>query len=83
MPPKKAPVQEEPKPEEEIKEVKIETGYGRFEYITGAVYVGNWKSTDGQTVKHGHGKLTLPGLTSGESEGYGYEGEWVDDKIHG
>lgn len=83
MPPKKAPAQEEAKHEEEVKEVKIETGYGRFEYINGAVYVGNWKSTDGHTVKHGHGKLSLPGAQSSENEGLGYEGEWHDDQIHG
>ena len=83
MPPKKAPPVEEPKPEEEEPEIKEETGYGRFEYINGSVYVGNWKSINSVVFKHGYGKLTLSGTTSNEIGNQEYEGDWDNDKIHG
>jgi hypothetical protein len=67
MPAKKTPVVEEKKEEgEAVPEVKEENGYGRFEYINGSVYIGNWKSMNGICSKHGYGKLTLSGTTSNE-----------------
>ena len=60
-----------------------QSGYGRFEYINGTLYVGNWKLLNGQKVKHGQGKITFAGTTSNEFGNEEYEGDWVDDLMHG
>lgn len=60
-----------------------QSGYGRFEYINGTLYSGNWKLLNGQKVKHGHGKITFQSMmTSGFGEEE-YEGDWEDDMMHG
>lgn len=65
---------------EPVKEVP-QSGFGRFEYINGTLYVGNWKLHNGLKAKHGHGKITY---TQGESSGLEeYEGDWEDDLMHG
>ena len=49
------------------------------------MYIGEWKLTNGRKVKHGQGKITFPGVTSGQTS-YGqeeYEGMWEEDKMHG
>ena len=79
-PPQPEPVLEK----EEAKEVP-QSGFGRFEYINGTLYAGNWKLHNGAKVKHGQGKITFPGAQSTSSE-YGfedYEGDWEDDLMHG
>ena len=56
-----ARIAEAKKVEEEAN--RPETGFGRFEYVGGQQYVGNWqKQIGGKKVKHGHGKMTKPGL---------------------
>lgn len=64
----KKPKQEEQQPVEEVKQeeqVHIETeGLGRFEYVNGTVYEGQWKLIGGQKMKHGWGKLTHGGNSS-------------------
>ena len=60
--PKLAPEGEENKDEE----VAVpEFGFGKFEYVNQASYVGNWRLVNGKKCKHGHGKMTTPGITSG------------------
>ena len=49
------------------------------------MYIGEWKLLRGRKVKHGQGKITFPGVTSGQTQ-YGqeeYEGVWEEDKMHG
>ena len=50
------------------------------------MYIGEWKlSATGRKMKHGQGKITFPGVTSGQTA-YGqeeYEGMWEEDKMHG
>lgn len=72
----------EPAPQEE--EVDIpQTGHGKFEYMNHTVYEGDWRQEKGRKFKHGKGKIRFPGaqgLDSGHEE---YEGDWVNDKMHG
>jgi hypothetical protein len=89
---KKGPAQQVPEPvaaptaidhTEPAKEVP-QSGYGRFEYINGTMYAGNWKLHNGAKVKHGHGKITYP--SAGASSDVGveeYEGDWEEDLMHG
>lgn len=42
-----------------------QNGFGKFEYINQTLYIGEWKITRGRKVKHGQGKITFPGATSG------------------
>ena len=68
---KKAPTKEElanmNAQEEEKEEVAVpEFGFGKFEYKAGATYVGNWRLIDSRKCKHGHGKMTTPGIKSGD-----------------
>ena len=67
---------------EEIKEVP-QSGIGRFEYINGTMYQGNWKLSNGVKVKHGHGKITFSGTTASEFGNEEYEGDWEEDLMHG
>lgn len=85
-----APAQPEPVAQvvteaEPVKEVP-QSGYGRFEYINGTLYVGNWKMHNGAKVKHGHGKITFPSVAASAGNDLGseeYEGDWEDDLMHG
>ena len=77
-----------PAPDEEEKEETEEaesTGYGRFEYKNGIIYIGNWKLINGLKMKHGFGKLmhtaTLSQLKNQVTEEY--EGEWANDLMSG
>jgi hypothetical protein len=58
---------------------------GRFEYINGTMYVGNWKLHTGSKVKHGHGKITFPSSSTSHNDGghEEYEGDWEEDLMHG
>ena len=42
-----------------------QSGFGKFEYINQTLYVGEWKLIKGRKVKHGQGKITFPGVSSG------------------
>lgn len=73
--------------EEPVKEVP-QSGFGRFEYSNGTLYVGNWKLSHGHKVKHGHGKITYPSVGGGNAASADlgaedYEGDWEDDQMHG
>ena len=62
-----------------------EFGFGKFEYVNQATYVGNWRQLDGKKMKHGHGKMMTPGIETGE-RAFGmeeYEGDWKEDKMDG
>ncbi len=60
------------------------SGYDRFEFISGAVYTGNWKLAAGKKLKHGFGKLQFGGSVGvGEFGSEEYEGDWLDDLMHG
>ena len=84
-----APTQPEPvavvQETEPVKELP-QSGYGRFEYVNGTMYSGNWKLHQGAKVKHGHGKITFKsfGQSAGSEVGYEeYEGDWEDDLMQG
>jgi hypothetical protein len=51
------------------------------------LYVGEWRLTDeGKKVKHGKGKICFPGATDSLGRMIGgeeYDGEWIDDMMHG
>ena len=69
MGPKKDPkaAEEAPKePEPEPQPFQL-VGYGRFEYLNGVVYEGNWKIVKGIKVKQGYGKLILPNDLKGST----------------
>lgn len=66
-----------PATDETAKEVP-QSGFGRFEYINGTLYQGNWKLHNGAKVKHGHGKITFSHDPLEE-----YEGDWEDDLMQG
>jgi hypothetical protein len=74
---------EEPQKEAEPEPQPFElVGYGRFEYLNGVVYEGNWKLVKGVKVKQGYGRLLLPFDPQSASQEY-YEGNWADDAIDG
>lgn len=60
-----------------------QSGIGRFEYINGTMYQGNWKLLSGAKVKHGFGKITYSGTTASEFGTEEYEGDWEEDLMHG
>lgn len=62
-------VEPEPLPHELV-------GYGRYEYLNGVVYEGNWKLIKGVKVKHGFGKMTLPLEAKSQVGEEWYEGNW-------
>jgi hypothetical protein len=72
--------------EEAIKATIPKNGSGTFEYKNKAVYVGEWKIINGKKLRHGHGKMTVPGisldngLVAGTEE---YDGEWETNKMSG
>jgi len=68
---------------EEVKEEVPQFGFGKFEYVNQTLYVGNWKLLDGRKVKHGHGKITFPGVSPQQIGAEEYEGDWAEDKMHG
>jgi hypothetical protein len=73
--------------EEPVKEVP-QSGFGRFEYSNGTLYVGNWKLSHGHKVKHGHGKITFPAVGGGNPAtadlgAEEYEGDWEEDVMQG
>jgi len=91
MPPKpakevvKAEVPAEVVDEQESIKAAPEFGFGKFEYVNQATYQGNWKLMNGKKCKHGHGKMTSPGIQSGDRS-FGleeYDGDWSEDKMHG
>ncbi|CAI2374964.1 unnamed protein product [Moneuplotes crassus] len=83
--PKKAqePQVEEQEEQEEVPQVPQE-GTGKFEYIDGTSYEGEWHLFDGVKMKHGKGIIihgTSNASTKGGSETY--EGDWNKDLMHG
>ena len=73
--------------EEPVKEVP-QSGFGRFEYSNGTLFVGNWKLSHGHKVKHGHGKITFPAVggsnsASAELGAEDYDGDWEEDVMQG
>lgn len=66
------PVEEQPPP---IPPHELE-GYGRFQYLDGATYEGNWRLFDGIKKKHGQGVLKVPGASSNNLGAENYEGSW-------
>ena len=86
MPPKQAPppVAVVEAVVEETEPPKPEFGYGKFEYKDQTCYIGNWRLLENVKVKHGHGKITFPGVGGPNGKGREeYEGDWCDDKMHG
>ena len=52
------PVKIEPEVNPEQNVVHIETeGFGKFEFIDGTIYEGQWKLIDGVKMRHGEGTL--------------------------
>lgn len=76
------PKEEDPEPQKE--QVSVETeGFGRFEYMNGSVYEGNWKLIEGVKMKHGEGNLTHFGSMAREFGNESYSGSWANDKMEG
>mmetsp|Transcript_9362 Transcript_9362/g.13939 ORF Transcript_9362/g.13939 Transcript_9362/m.13939 type:complete len:289 (-) Transcript_9362:35-901(-) len=63
---------------------EVETsGYGEFEYMNGDTYTGKWELAGEVKKRQGHGKYTHY-IRNGDSFlKEEYEGEWLDDKMHG
>lgn len=80
---------EEEKRKQELEAQKaaiIPNGHGRFEYRNKMVYLGEWKMVNGKKVRHGHGKMTIPGVSVGKNLTMGdeeYDGEWENNKMTG
>jgi hypothetical protein len=70
----------EPEPEPPAHEL---TGYGRFEYLSGVKYEGNWKLKAGIKVKQGYGMLIVPSSLPEQIGQESYEGNWEDDRMEG
>lgn len=64
---------------------KIETeGHGRFEYMDGTVYEGQWKIINGKKMKHGRGTIIVGSTLTAENEQKeSYTGQWVEDRMEG
>eukprot|EP00949_MAST-11_sp_MAST-11-sp1_P002895 g2895.t1 len=65
--------------ESEIAEMKVspvvKRGKSRLQFADGALYDGEWKEEDGVRVREGQGRA----IDGSET----FEGEWMDDKLHG
>ena len=70
-----------PEPETHKEPEKPTFGFGKFEYRDQSSYIGNWKCLGGIKMKHGYGKAVYTGVHGKGNEEY--EGDWVDDKMHG
>lgn len=58
-------------------------GSGKFEYINGTSYEGDWKLFNSIKMKHGKGRI-IHGNSNSDSHGNEvYEGEWEQDLMHG
>jgi len=75
----------EPEPVPEPTEqnvVHIETdGFGKFEFIDGTIYEGQWKLINGVKMRHGEGVLRHAGSSS--ESGEEYRGTWAEDLQNG
>jgi len=76
MGPKKAEPEPEPEAEDE-KPPEPESGRGSFTFPDGSKYEGEWMSKEGKQMRHGHGRFV------DAAEEQIYEGEWVEDAMHG
>lgn len=56
-------------------ESSVEIGSGEFIFQNGAKYIGEWKSIDGNKVRHGSGSYSF-----GPEE---YRGNWENDNMSG
>ena len=72
----------EPAPVEEQEEVP-QTGHGKFEYMNQTIYEGDWRQEKGRKFKHGKGCIKFPGAQGMDNGHEEYEGDWVNDKMHG
>mmetsp|Transcript_28451 Transcript_28451/g.62284 ORF Transcript_28451/g.62284 Transcript_28451/m.62284 type:complete len:157 (-) Transcript_28451:518-988(-) len=75
-PKKKQEKEPEPEPEPELPPEPQE-GEGAFLFPNGSRYEGKWQMKDGAKQRHGQGVYT------DTLEGHTYEGEWLNDKMHG
>lgn len=57
--------------------------YGKWEFKNKIIYIGTYKDSASGIFRHGKGKVLHP--TSETFKGYqeSYEGDWVEDKMHG
>jgi len=72
--------------DEARKAAEVQNGHGRFEYKNKMVYTGEWKLINGKKLRHGHGKMTVPGISIGQGKTMGdeeYDGEWESNKMMG
>jgi hypothetical protein len=72
--------------EEAAKAAIVQNGHGRFEFKNKIVYVGEWKMINGKKLRHGHGKMSVPGISVGQGKTLGdeeYDGEWENNKMSG
>lgn len=81
--PKNVVVEEPPKEVEPEPKPHTLVGYGRFEYLNGVVYEGNWKLIRGGKTKHGYGRLLFPFQPQSAAAQESYEGSWEEDKMQG
>lgn len=59
-------------------------GYGKFEFQNKILYIGHYKiKLDGTKVRHGYGKIIHPSTNNSSFGQEVYEGDWVEDKMHG
>lgn len=74
--------QEEEEKIEEVPQVPQE-GSGKFEYINGTQYEGEWKMFGNVKMKHGKGKIIHGNSTTDTYGNEIYEGDWQQDLMHG
>lgn len=58
-------------------------GNGKFEYINGTSYEGEWKIIDGLKMKHGKGRIVHGNSAADTIGNEVYEGDWDHDLMHG
>jgi hypothetical protein len=75
------------KHEEEVvqeQEEKTESAYGKFEFQNKILYVGYYKqNAEGIKFREGKGKLIHPTSDNSEFGQEYYDGDWLNDKMHG
>lgn len=58
-------------------------GYGKFKYLNGTVYEGQWKLINGKKVREGEGVLIHGGNLADGLGNEEYRGSWKNDMMHG
>ena len=83
-------------PEQNVVHIETE-GFGKFEFIDGTIYEGQWKLIDNVKMRHGEGTLRHSGIDlkflqvwfvnsiqgSSSETAEEYRGTWAEDKMHG